>query len=503
VAQAFRPAWCYDRAVFARRLLWLVCCLTIAGSASARVWAWQQRRAPGSGIPLPTIDNVQDDRLERLERWITLAARHTPGEDDQELEEIAAWPNAHLKSLWVDASALVQLMRSARSGSGTMSAGPQERRTSVQVRYTKIQFQRMRELACAAGGMLVDAECLELKAADHLDPALRQVAALASASNQRGDRNYILRRGALLHTDVPLLAPIAMDASSDSRSVAGPDRFRMAISDGREVNLAQSAVHWEIARMLLDRVVPRGGDRAAPAGDEMVRAWYYATAAWMQLREDHDKEHLDHARQIYPADPDFLLLAGFQRETFAGSPVQNAVRSAVLPTGVTLDVGSEKTELRDAEAFFQRALVLRPDHAEGRMHHGRVLALLGRHADAVVELRRAAAALPDPFLGYYAQLFLGAEEETIGNREAARAAYEQAAVYAPRAQSPLLALSQLARRYGDRPGALGAMDRLYAIPEEGEGEHDDPWWWYTVSQARDADDLLDALREPFRSERLQ
>ena len=494
---------CYHRAVFASRSLSLALCLTLAGSGASRAWAAQQRRSPGSHTPLPTIENPEDGRIERVERWIKLAARHVPGEDDEPLEEIAGWPNAHLKSLWVDAGALVQVMRSVRNTSGTLSVGPQERRASVQVRYTKVQFQRLRELACAAGGLLLAADCIELKAVDHLDAELREVATLARASNLSGDRNYILRRGALLHTDVPLLAPLAMAASSDSRTVAGPDRFRMTISDGREVDLAQSAVHWEIARMLLDQVVPKGGDRAAPSGDEMVRAWYYATAAWMQLREDHDKSHLDHARQIYPADPDLLLLAGFQRETFAGSPVQNAVRSAVLPTGVTLDVGSEKTELRDAEAFFQRALVLRPDHAEGRMHHGRVLALLGRHADAVVELRRAAAALPDPFLGYYAQLFLGAEEETIGNREAARAAYEQAAVYAPRAQSPLLALSQLARRYGDRPGALGAMDRLYAIPEEGQGEHDDPWWWYTVSQARDADDLLDAVREPFRSERLQ
>jgi tetratricopeptide (TPR) repeat protein len=494
---------CYDRAVPATRSLSLALCLTIAWAGAPRAWAGQQRRAPGSGIPLPAIDNVQDDRLGRLERWVTLAARHTPGEDDQELQEIAAWPNARLKELWVDANALVRVMRNVRTTAGTMSVGRPDQRTSVQVRYTKMQFQRMRVLACAAGGLLLEAECMELKAADSLGPELRQVAALAHASNLRGDRNYILRRGALLHTDVPVLAPNAMAAPSDSRSTEGPNRFRMQISDGREVDLAQSAVHWEIARMLLDQVVPRGGDRAAPAGDEMVRAWYHATAAWMQLVEDHDKSHLDHARQIYPADPDVLLLAGFQRETFAGAPVQNAVRSAVLPTGVTLDVGSEKTELRDAEAFFQRALVLRPDHAEGRMHHGRVLALLGRHADAVVELRRAAAALQDPFLGYYAQLSLGAEEETIGNREAAHAAYEQAAAYAPRAQSPLLALSQLARRYGDRPGALSAMDRLYAIPEEGGGDHDDPWWWYAVSQARDADDLLDAVRQPFRSERLQ
>jgi hypothetical protein len=33
--------------------------------------------------------------------------------------------------------------------------------------------------------------------------------------------------------------------------------------------------------------------------------------------------------------------------------------------------------------------------------------------------------------------------------------------------------------------------------------HDDPWWSYYVVQARDAGDLLDAMRQPFLSDRLQ
>ena len=131
------------------------------------------------------------------------------------------------------------------------------------------------------------------------------------------------------------------------------------------------------------------------------------------------------------------------------------------------------------------------------------MALLGRHAEAAVELRRAVAELREPQLLYYAELFLGAEEEALGNRDAARAAYERAAELSPRAQSPLLALSQLARRYGDRPAALRAMERLFTLPDDDRNEHDDPWWWYHVAQARDADDLLDAMRQPFLSERLQ
>jgi len=66
-----------------------------------------------------------------------------------------------------------------------------------------------------------------------------------------------------------------------------------------------------------------------------------------------------------------------------------------------------------------------------------------------------------------------------------------------------LALSQLARRYGDRNGALRAIERLFALPGEDRDARDDPWWWYYVAQARDAEDLLEATWEPYRAERLQ
>ena len=137
------------------------------------------------------------------------------------------------------------------------------------------------------------------------------------------------------------------------------------------------------------------------------------------------------------------------------------------------------------------------------MRYGRVLGGLGKHADAAVELRRAVGDLTDSQSLYYASLFLGAEEEALGNRDAARVAYEQAASLSPMAQSPLLALSQLARRYGDRNGALRAIERLFALSAEDRDAHDDPWWGYYVAQARDAEDLLEAMWQPYRAERLQ
>ena len=90
----------------------------------------------------------------------------------------------------------------------------------------------------------------------------------------------------------------------------------------------------------------------------------------------------------------------------------------------------------------------------------------------------------------------------LGNREAARAAYDRAAQLFPQAQSPLLALSEIARRSGDRNGAMRAIDRLFTLSGADRDEHDDPWWWYYTEQARDAEDLLEAMWLPYRTDRL-
>jgi len=58
---------------------------------------------------------------------------------------------------------------------------------------------------------------------------------------------------------------------------------------------------------------------------------------------------------------------------------------------------------------------------------------------------------------------------------------------------------ELARRRGDRNGALKALDRLVALPSSADGD-DDLWWSYAISQARNADELLLELWKPFEHE---
>jgi tetratricopeptide (TPR) repeat protein len=159
-------------------------------------------------------------------------------------------------------------------------------------------------------------------------------------------------------------------------------------------------------------------------------------------------------------------------------------------------VESERGELRQAEGYFRRALEIAPDHVEARLRLGRVLGLVGRHDDAARELRRALPSAGEDVLRYYGELFLGAEEEALKQYDAAFDAYRRAAALYPTAQSPWLALSSLGRRRGDRAAALRALQQLFDLPSD-RLERDDPWWTYHVAQARNADRLLEALRQPF------
>jgi tetratricopeptide (TPR) repeat protein len=467
--------------------LFLCFLIAAAGTPSLRA----QRRPPAA--------YVADARIDRLERWVKAAARHQPGTADEEARELGSWPRRDLQTLWIDVDVLITLMR--HTGLLRFSMRSPGQRTAQDIHHTPTQLRRLRALACAAVGIVADRHCYESKDAIDHDADLLRLSALALAARSGGDGdNYILRRGALLHADVAMLvAPNAIEPAS-TPPPPGPQRFKMQISDGRQTDFGEVAVHWEIARAVLDSVQPAGGGAPAPGRDAMVRQWYRATAAWMQQAEDHDTVHLDHARELFPTDPDILFLSGAQHETYGAARIQSAVQTAALPFGVSFAVESERGELRQAEGYFRRALEIAPDHVEARLRLGRVLGLVGRHDDAARELRQAVASVGEDVLRYYGELFLGAEEEFQGRYDAAFDVYQRAAALYPAAQSPWLALSSLSRRRGDRAAALRALQHLFDLALTGL-EPDDPWWTYHVAQGRNVEDLLEALRRPFLAER--
>jgi tetratricopeptide (TPR) repeat protein len=441
-------------------------------------------------VAAPVHGQPPDARMAHVDAWLHAVSNHEPGTADDYTAGLGEWTPSEIRSLWIDTNVLAQLMRNPRLTNFNIGAdGP---RPSQAIRYTASQLSRLRILACAAAGIvLTHSLCTELKAASELDSDLRRLSERVMAERLHGEDGFVLRRGALLHTDIAMFVSPAAEPLNAATPL-GPQRVRMRTMDGLQVDMSQVAAHWELARMLLDAL-------KTPGRDEMVRRWYRATAAWMESSEDHDTDHLNRARTVFPHDPDLLFLSACQHEAYASAEIQSSLRAAAIPTGVRIDVGSDRAELRQAEGLFRQALAANPAMPEAHLRLGRVLSLLDRRGDAIPELRAAIATTDEDLLQYYGQLFLGAAEDALGHFEAARDAFMAAQLLFVDAQSPRLALSALARRRGDRAGALRELQQVLAAPADMDAV-DDPWWTYYSACGRNADDLLEELRKPFLRE---
>jgi tetratricopeptide (TPR) repeat protein len=241
--------------------------------------------------------------------------------------------------------------------------------------------------------------------------------------------------------------------------------------------------------VLLDGVTP------APSRDDVVRRWYRATAVYFMSRRMFADAvpHLERARRLFPADPRILMESGYLHEVLAAPRVQDVVRGTLPPAGMVFAVAPQRSNLRDAETDFRRAVEVDAALIEARVRLGHVVGLLGRHEEALSHLQQALAGARDRVLQYHASMFLGNEQQALGQRDRARASYEKAAALYPRAQSPRLALTQLARAAGDRPGAWRALQPLLALPAD-ESAREDPWWGYYEGEGRNAVPLFSEVR---------
>ncbi len=324
---------------------------------------------------------------------------------------------------------------------------------------------------------------------------------LAYRESRRGDPNRLMKRGALLHTDIAIAGGVIAKPEPPSirRPLKDPysrsRRTTIVADDGQMQGFDREGVHWEFARMLLDTVVP------APPVDPMVLLWYQAVAAHFARTYNLAEivPHLERARALFPADPALLLASGAAHEALASPRIQAVVNGTTLPRGVEFAVPSISANLRDAGQYFRAALQADPEFAEARVRLGRVLSLRGEPGDARRELLSGTAATEDPVLLYYGHLFLADVEEALGNLDAAAAAYRRASALYPLAQSPHLGLSHLARLRGDGPAALEAIEKLVDLPEAAPDRHDE-WWDYAAGPGRRTDELFDRLWEPFRGE---
>ena len=309
--------------------------------------------------------------------------------------------------------------------------------------------------------------------------------------NVREIRERILRRGAMLHADVAMLTPTAapLSAGADDRS-SRPSG--VLIDDGRPGRLTTGSFHWVLGRQLL-------GAMPAPSSDPFVDLWYRATSAFLIAEADYAaaERHLSQARLVIPDNAHVWIASSVPHAYFARPPVQHAASRVRIPPGSELQVQDERRELQQAQRHLQRALGLDSENAEARLRLGRVLALSQMHEDALRELRIAAALAKEPVQQYYVHLFTGEVESALGQLDSARVSFERAAVLFPDAQTPRLALSELAARRGDAAGATAALQPIVATRRDGRA---DPWWSYDESYARDWPVLIARLRAWFSTD---
>jgi tetratricopeptide (TPR) repeat protein len=432
----------------------------------------------------PSAQERRLSPLDRLEAWVAAVNRHTPGEVDEAALEINQWSSGDLRGVWIDVASLVSLVREpgvsvfyvpgdpelrlTTSGWATVTPATRTSRPTP-ISYSGRDLERLRRLAVSFG------------------------------SPTEGRDNLLLKRGAMLHADIAMLAPA--DARFAVKSSTGAKRYRLNMDDGRPTGIETEANHWDMGRRLLERLRyrdPRGGAARGPGMDETVRLWYAATCAHLISIGDLDPPHFVRAVELFPKDPDLLFLRGALHEAMASARRQAAMRKADVPAGVSFAMGSRGDELLLAERFYGRALEAAPEFHEARIRYGRVLGERRHHEEAVRELEKADRA-PGQLLQYYAALFLGGELEALGKDDDARRAYTRAAELSPTAQSPRLALSRLAAGR-DRAAAREALLMLAEQPPALE-TRDDPWWVYDIAAGRGADVMLEALHKAIASGR--
>ncbi|MBS1817616.1 MAG: hypothetical protein JSU08_06790 [Acidobacteria bacterium] len=451
--------------------------------------------------PTPAEFFATDDRLTRLEQWVIAAADHQPGEPDQYSRALSQWNLTDLQALWVDLNAMARLMRDRSLGTFHVET---RNRFWTRVVYSRRQMQALQRLACVAGGSLdasgaampvgsVRRECVGAFPVNTLPDSLKDVALWYGRERvRRGDDNLVWRRGALLHSDVAMLeTPVLTQVGSESLPF-GPKRFRRELLDGQTGAVTLTGIHWSLAEAAVGFVTPSGAAKPAPGQDPWVRSWYEATVTWMQGTDQHDEEHLNAALSLFPADSRLWFLAGCEHEAYASPAIQVALDGA-RDAG---RLGTARDELRRARDAFVRSIEATPDNPEAHLHLGRVLTLLGDAEEAIPHLTAPHDTLPSIRLRYFNRMFLGAGLERVQRFSDAADAYDDAARLFPRAQSPLLARSALARRRDAYEPARDAVARLWALAPG--ADDDDPWWAYSVAHASGADALVTSVWEAVR-----
>jgi len=289
--------------------------------------------------------------------------------------------------------------------------------------------------------------------------------------------SHMLRRGAMLHLDAVVLGS-GNDARKGSRR---SDFFIYHMDDGQALGQQDALGQWDFARFLLEQIHPDPDDvRPRPSDDDWVRRWYRTLLAYQLSQMHFNVADAERGLELFPSDPEILFLEGVLHEALSSPAIQEPLRNSEQTRQSAL-VRSAGGELDLAEDLLRRAVKRDPTFVEARLHLGRVLVERNNHKAALPELTQVLSKIQDRILQYYGQMFLGRSAAGIGDMAGARAAFERASQLVPAAQSPPLALSQLAYARGDTDEATALLQRLAELPSL---ERDDPWWFYNTTAGR-------------------
>ena len=390
-----------------------------------------------------------------LDEWVAAVKNHVPGVLDQPAAAIAAW----------DRDALLRVRPLVRAWVDVLGA-----------------TWRTRQMKSVP---LPEVERAEIKR-------------MATAPDQLQANDFI-KRAALLHTDVVLLAQLVPGAvpppkpRSQMSLLEREEAVPLVIArgpDGRFSSFELGNLNWDYARDLLDAVTP------APEADETVALWYRTIGAMFASSYSFGEAwpHIERARVLFPNDAGILFGDAAVQETLASPRIQDYVRVTKLPNGQRfLFVESESYHLQVAVGLLKRALYQDPSYAEARLRLGRVLSQMGRHAEALAELQ-AVPPQQDTVVAFYTHLVRGDVERAMARYDAAQRSYQQALELFPSAQSARMALGHLARLRSNRDAALALLQPALTAPLP---RSDDPWWDYFRGDGRNSEALFRRLRAPF------
>jgi tetratricopeptide (TPR) repeat protein len=343
-----------------------------------------------------------------------------------------------------------------------------------------------------------------LRAVEQHQPATRDEHAKVLASWTSADLNTVLvgvtradlgllqarlKRAAWLHADIAF-----MHRTSTGYGTASTGAVTAVVGDGQLAGSLGRTPHWAFARRLLDEarrldVMEARKIRARePAPDEDVRHWYRATSAFLQSWNEYVElvPHLTAALAAFPDDPVLLLIKGSMHEYLAEPSIQVAVeqqrRLNQEPAGIGSPLLERQTALRTLDAAIREDSTM----VEARVRRANVLLRLGRAREAVDAVTPLLQAPPSGTLGYWIHLTHGRALLALDQLNAARDTFAAAKTMYPDAQTPRLALAQVAMRLGD----VVRLEELTLRPAHA----DDPWLQYYQNHVPHADELVTRLR---------